>query len=104
MIKMTRDEYFDLAKKMWGEDNKEWRFECPHCKTSQSWNDFSIHTELKKEDIESYLGFSCIGRFTDKFGCDWTLGGLFQIHEVEIEFEGERYRRFKIAENKEVLK
>ena len=27
---------------------------------------------------------SCEGRFTKGIGCDWTLGGLFQIHKLEV--------------------
>lgn len=101
MITMTRDEYIALAEKHWGKDNKNWLFECPHCHTYQGFHNF-VEAGVEKAKIEDYLGFSCIGRFTDKLGCDWTLGGLFQIHEVEVDYEGKKYRRFKIAEPKEV--
>ena len=31
-------------------------------------------------------------------GCDWTLGGLLQIHEIEIETDdGERHVHFDLA-------
>lgn len=36
------------------------------------------------EDVFKYLGFSCVGRWSKAVGCDWTLGGLFKIHDYEV--------------------
>jgi len=36
--------------------------------------------DIPYEKALGYLGFSCIGRFDEKRGCDWTLGGFFQMH------------------------
>jgi hypothetical protein len=54
--------------------------------------------------VERFLGFSCVGRWTNAgpyyekgsaHGCDWTLGGLFQIHELEVVTpDGARHPRF----------
>lgn len=51
---------------------------------------------LEREEASQYIGFSCIGRFNNKrTGCDWTLGGLFRIHELEvITDDGERHMHF----------
>lgn len=72
---------------------KKINFICPKCKTPQSYNDF------KKEGIDSgvimkVLAFSCIGRHSRSKGCNWSLGGWFQIHEVEVREGGVVYKRF----------
>lgn len=67
------------------------------------------------------IGFACEGRLTDagpypaasdksrkaqarrnKRGCDWTLGGLFKLHELEVETpDGEVHPRFQVASRDE---
>jgi len=71
-------------------------FECPNCRTLQSANDLILAGAGKTiEEVEKYVAFSCIGRFDSGKGCDWTLGGLLQIHELEVETEdGKRHPRF----------
>ena len=95
--RITRDEFIAEGKKRFGDDPKNWKFRCPRCKTTQTAHDL-VEAGVKKEEIDNYLGFSCIGRFTKDKGCNWTLGGLFQIHELEVEFVGEVYRRFEFAD------
>lgn len=71
---------------------------CPMCKTVQSMASL-ILAGADPVKIESVFGFSCVGRFNDagpwpndpkkqrrrlESGCDWTLGGLFKIHELEV--------------------
>ena len=95
-------DFVEEAKKRFGEDNKKWKFKCPKCGTTQSAEDFAKLDcfKDKKEEIDKYLGFSCIGRFDDKIGCDWTLGGLFQIHDIEIEDKnGKMHKHFELADN-----
>lgn len=61
---------------------------CVQCGTVQSRQDFvdaGIHPTIK--DAQKHWGYSCIGRWVAGKGCDWTLGGLFQIHTLEIDFE-----------------
>lgn len=96
METMTLDEYLKAIKAQ-DVPVKNATFECPRCKTLQSAEDL-INAGAGKtlEDVESYLGFSCVGRFDENKGCDWTLGGLFQIHELEvITSDGEHHPRFK---------
>jgi hypothetical protein len=89
---------------------------CPICKTPQSMASL-IAAGATPERAESSVGFSCEGRLTnagpwpsekDKSkkavarrkvrGCDWTLGGLFRLHELEVQTEdGEKHPRFVIA-------
>lgn len=56
---------------------------CVACGTVQSLASFTA-VGLSLDAAEKQLGFSCIGRTDRNQGCDWTLGGLFQIHKLEI--------------------
>lgn len=83
---------------------------CPACGTVQS------KALLKKEGcpedkLEGHIGFSCVGRWNDagppprkddaspreKLGCNWSLGGLFRIHELEVEKDGVSHPMFEVA-------
>ena len=83
---------------------------CPMCGTVQSGQD--LIDSGAGEDLESvnkYLGFSCVGRWTHQksppktpgtqIGCNWTLGGLFKMHKLEvINPDGNISPRFELAE------
>lgn len=67
-------------------------FRCPMCGTVQGIADFT-KAGVDTEDVGKYVGFSCIGRFTGAGGprakpdgkpCNWTLGGLFRTHKLEV--------------------
>jgi hypothetical protein len=82
---------------------------CPMCGTVQSARSLIVAGAGKTfEDVEKYLGFSCVGRFDrapksprqkpDGKPCDWTLGGFFTFHELAvITPEGEKKPRFEVA-------
>jgi len=82
---------------------------CPMCGTVQSARDLiEAGAGATFEDVEPYIGFSCVGRFTGagpatdsekrRNGCDWTLGGFFQLHELEvIDDDGKAHPRFRVA-------
>lgn len=84
-------------------------FRCPVCRTIQSGHDIISTGAVKTfEEAERFLAFSCIGRFTGSgphkrgapagSGCDWTLGGLFRIHELEVVTpDGRKHPRFELA-------
>jgi hypothetical protein len=94
----THDDWVAEAKKRFGDDLKKWQFVCPQCKTVQTIQDF-IDADVEKETISRVIAFSCIGRFTEDKGCDWTLGGLFRIHKVEIIMEsGENHPAFEFSD------
>lgn len=92
---LTLEEWHEKGKKLFGtEDFKEWKFVCPVCKNVQTYKDF----EGLVDEPETYFYFSCIGRVKDGVGCDWTLGGLLQIHETEvISEEGKNIPVFEFA-------
>lgn len=81
---------------------------CPMCGTIQSATDLiRAGAGADMDAVEKYLGFACIGRFTNagpfksgssQVGCDWTLGGLFQLHRLEVVTpDGKRHPRFEMA-------
>lgn len=85
-------------------------FICPMCNTVQSarWLIMAGAGD-KFEDVEKFLGWNCVGRWTNAgpyrkagpqhVGCDWTLGGLFRLHTLEVEdpADGKKYPRFEVA-------
>jgi hypothetical protein len=102
------EEFVKIAVERFGSDRNKWVFVCPACKTPQTGEDL-IKAGVKPEDVNSVMAYSCIGRFTNAGpvkkgdkpgkGCDWTLGGLFHLHTLEVIYE-DGYKRpvFEFAE------
>lgn len=92
-----------------GVEEKDLAFKCIICGTVQSARSLIIAGAGKNmEDVEKFLGFSCVGRFTNAGphksgapagkGCDWTLGGFFKLHCFEvIDEDGKKHARFEPA-------
>lgn len=80
---ITLREFIAEGEKRFGEDRRKWLFLCPSCGTVQSSEDFRSVGQSDKE-INRNIAFSCIGRFDETKGCDWTLGGLLRIHTLEV--------------------
>lgn len=97
MKTMTLDEFHNAMKNQGKKRIEDVTFRCPHCRTLQSGQDLiDAGAGKTMDEIEKYLAFSCVGRFTKEKGCDWTLGGLFKIHELEvITPDGKRHSRFE---------
>ena len=88
-------------------------FKCVRCQTVQSARSFiDAGAGADFDAVEKFLGFSCVGRFTGAKmyrdgqptgnGCDWTLGGLFSLHTLEvIDPQGKAHPRFEIASPEE---
>lgn len=85
---------------------------CPMCGTPQTARDLvAAGAGADLDAVERYLGFSCIGRFTgapsprkepDEQPCNWTLGGLFRTHKLEVVTpDGEHHARFELATREE---
>lgn len=92
---MTKKEFREFL--MLGWDSAEAvTYECPKCKTLQSAKDLiEAGAGNSYESVQKYVGRSCVGRFSKDRGCNWSLDGLFQIHELEvIGSDGERYPFF----------
>lgn len=86
-------------------------FVCRMCATIQSMRSLQV-AGVPADRAETAIGFSCVGRFTnageppksvptrsiDGPGCNWTLGGLFRLHRLEISNEaGETQPSFELA-------
>lgn len=84
-------------------------FKCVMCGTIQSAQSL-INAGAGKtlDEVEKYIAFSCVGRWTNAGpqtrgtapgkGCDWTLGGLFRIHKVEVVYpDGSGRACFELA-------
>lgn len=94
---MTVEE-FHAALKAQGTDRiEDVTFHCPRCKTLQSAQDLIDAGAGENMDaVEKYVAFSCVGRWSEEKGCDWTLGGLFGIHKLEVVTpDGEHHPRFE---------
>ena len=81
---------------------------CPMCCTVQSAVDLiKAGAGSDFDGVGQYLGFSCVGRFTgagsprkvpDGKPCNWTLGGLFSLHKLEVvTADGTRHPHFELA-------
>lgn len=83
MQKQTLEEWQEEAKKLFGEDPRQWKFKCPACGHVSSVQDF---LDAGGETNDAYQ--MCIGRVNGKgengmkgidkgFGCNWAAFGLF---------------------------
>ncbi|MDE2101110.1 MAG: hypothetical protein KGL39_27935 [Patescibacteria group bacterium] len=113
MKTMTQAEWLAEGEKRFGKRARDWRFVCPACGTVQSVQQY-LDAGLSKERVHAVMAYSCVGRYTGQGdqgiaakargetwtqGCNWTLGGLFQIHTMEVLFEnGKRRPVFEFAE------
>ena len=94
MKTMTLEEFRAALKVQGMPDRTHYAFKCPACGTVQSAEDLiAAGAGSSFDEVEQYLGFSCVGRFTgagsprkeaDGAPCNWTLGGLFKLHSLEV--------------------
>ena len=107
MEKISLADFRDSVKSQ-GVAIEDVAFICPMCRTVQSARDLiEAGAGDDFEAVEEFLGFSCVGRWTDAGGprkepdgqpCNWTLGGLFRMHKLEVITEdGEAHPRFQLA-------
>ena len=82
-------------------------FVCPICGTVQSMASL-VEAGATPEKAESIIGFSCEGRLTKAGpfkkanagrvrGCDWSLGGLFRLHRLEVNDGTRMHPMFELA-------
>lgn len=88
------EDFINQLETKYGKDRNCWLFKCPNCGHVQSVKDFYI------EGVDDPLNtamFNCIGRYEKGKGCDWSLGGLFQIHKLAVLKDGKVHPVFEIA-------
>lgn len=95
--KLTLQEWREIGISKFGEEIKQWKFQCVRCNQVQSFQEF-IDAGIPEPENKFY--FSCIGRWVKDRGCDWTLGGLFRLHSTEVISEdGKPVPVFEFAES-----
>ncbi|MEV2908606.1 VVA0879 family protein [Paenibacillus larvae] len=74
MKKQSLNEWQAEAKRHFGEKGLDWKFVCPKCGNIQSGQDFINLgiSALSPQDVYQ----ECVGRHTDKAGCNWAAYGL----------------------------
>lgn len=112
-IRTIKIEQFHAMLRAQGVPKEHIAFKCPLCETIQSATDLiRVGAGKTFDDVEKYLGFSCVGRWTKAGpalkgtppgrGCDWTLGGLLKMHKLEVETEnGQHHPRFEPCTSEE---
>lgn len=100
-VQYTQEEWMAKGHELYGEDKKKWRFVCPMCGNIQSVESMKENNPSIGDDTLQSINFNCEGRYTPNVGCDWTLGGLLQIHTVEILADGKAYFSFAFADGNE---
>lgn len=90
-VTMTRDEWLQKGKELFGEDMLKWRFVCPSCSHVQTPEDFRPYSEQGVTPDTAYM--NCIGRY-DGHGdvpilsgqgpCNYTSGGLFNLNPIKV--------------------
>lgn len=110
---LTIEQFHSELRNQGVNSREDLAFKCPMCGTVQSARDLIAAGAGKTMDeVERYLAFSCVGRFTDAGphkkgtppgrGCDWTLGGFLGIHKLTvIDEEGKTHPRFEPASPEE---
>lgn len=116
MERITIEQLHERFKAQGASSREHIAVKCPVCGTVQSMASLA-KAGAPADRIENVIGFSCEGRFSnagpwpsDKRkgksfdarravrGCDWTLGGLFRIHTLEvINAEGVPQPTFEVA-------
>ncbi|MGH8632096.1 MAG: VVA0879 family protein, partial [Burkholderiales bacterium] len=101
------EQYHDALKAQ-GVPQDHLAMKCPMCGVIQSAASLiTAGAGATFDDVQKFLGFSCVGRFTDASAprkkpdgkpCDWTLGGLFRVHKLEVVTpDGKAHPRFELA-------
>jgi hypothetical protein len=108
MRRMTIAEFHDAIRAQNAPSREDITFVCPMCGVHQSARDLiAAGAGGDFDSVERFLGFSCVGRWLcadtprtkiDGKPCNWTLGGLFRLHKLEVVDEaGKAHPRFELA-------
>ncbi len=91
------EEFKKQGEALFGPDPREWLFECPSCKTAQTFHDFA-KLGITAENVPYLLGHECIGRYDKSKGCLWVVGDVFVLHKIEIDRGREKHEpHFKLV-------
>lgn len=97
---LTHKAWLEEGSRLYGAEPTTWRFRCVKCNGTQS-----VMECMEAGMAPEQAFFSCIGRYKAGIGCDWTLGGLFRIHTLEvIDDEGVAHAVFEFADSEAARK
>lgn len=115
MEQITVEEFHRRAKAQGVSAREHIALVCPICGTPQSITSL-LKAGAPPDRVENFLGFSCEGRFSNAGpcpserdmsrkatqrravrGCNWTLGGLFRLHRLEVITPGGLQPSFELA-------
>jgi len=108
---MTRNEFYEIGTKAYGENRREWIFICPWCKYKQSMN--SIRASLNKEGFHKSQRYGIITEKNIKKlnpsidqeclspDCNFASYGLFS---GDLEIDGHNYLLLAVQQNTEEVK
>ena len=84
--KMKHRDWLKLGRELYGKNPLNWKFQCISCGNVQSvCSVMQRNPELTDADaVLHWIGYACEGRHTEDVGCDWSLGGLFHLHHLEV--------------------
>jgi len=95
---MFYDDWIKELTERFGPDVRDWKFVCPNCGNIQSARDFIANNIPEPMDK---VAFSCIGRYVGGVGCNWSLGGLFNIAKQTVIKNGIASPVFEMANKNE---
>lgn len=116
MKQLTIPEFHAALKGQGVSGREHVAFKCCICGTVQSMASLK-RAGCPDDRVENQVGFSCEGRWSEagpwprdekereqrrsqsnKRGCNWTLGGLLRVHQLEIiDQEGKPHPMFEVA-------
>lgn len=110
---LTQSDLADEARARFGDDPRDWAFQCPSCKDIASGSDFTQALKerpLSTQDgdpitASTVLGQHCIGRHlgaldtptTHTRGCDWSAYGLIPGPWTILMPDGKEVPAFPLA-------
>lgn len=105
-VRMTKQEWLDKGKQLFGDDMMQWEFVCPSCGHVQKVEDFRPFKDKGATPNSALI--ECIGRYdghmendigSGKSPCNYASYGLLNFNRVTvIEEDGTEHRCFAFKE------
>lgn len=104
IVTMTKEEWLEKGRTLFGDNFMKWRFVCPSCGHIQAVEDFEPYKN--QGATPDSARFNCIGRYnghgnvdmlSDRSPCNYTNGGLIQLAPVKVMTGGEESWSFAFA-------
>jgi hypothetical protein len=80
---ITHEAWRAIGRELYGPRARHWAFKCVACGHVQTAAGIAERCNVDLERAAAGVYVSCEGRLGGA-GCDWTLGGLFRTHTLEV--------------------